>query len=578
MSTAPHLVALSESRAAGLPYDSRAVGRALLLPLLAMALAWTWHFHFWPTLHTANEAIRLYFVQAVVEDGVPELDRVTRRHRSVPVDRAEKDGHLYMDKAPGLSILALPVYPAVRAVWPNLDGRRLWRLGWLTCLAVVTVPLLVALRAFLRHLTATGVAPRDAVLATLALGLASPVFVYATLLFGHGLATACVALGVLHLAGRDPAAASRARGLVAGLLFGYAGLTDTPLFVFGALACIWVAVRAALLADGTLPPWRGRLLAGWRASLPVAVGLAVGVAAQLGFNAWMLGHPLNFAYEFKGDANLAAIMAQGVLGFRPPQLDALWGLWLGSKRGLLYHAPWLVFAVIGHVGVAMRRDLPARLRVDAAGLLAMSLAYALFVAGFADWPAGDSAGPRHLLPIVPLLAVGLGGLLTHGRLPPSARAAVLATVALGVLLHVPTVATFPYHFDNLQMPVLDLGWPLAVTGFFSPSLGRLLGWSDWLSAATFACLVLLPWLLLLRLPPAPPPPESPPARSGMVLAMAAGLTVAWLTVLVSGTSYPGRTVELARFRAQTMLGASADERDGNKEWQAMMREAQQNRP
>ena len=83
-----------------------------LAPVLAtVLLAWTWYGHFWPQLQTANESIRLYFVQAIIETGRPELDSVCVKHGIVPVDRSEFGGHTYMDKAPGLSLLALPIYP-----------------------------------------------------------------------------------------------------------------------------------------------------------------------------------------------------------------------------------------------------------------------------------------------------------------------------------------------------------------------------------------------------------------------------------------------------------------------------------
>ena len=38
--------------------------------LLAVAAVWAWHIHFWPNFHAACESQTLYFIQALVEDGM----------------------------------------------------------------------------------------------------------------------------------------------------------------------------------------------------------------------------------------------------------------------------------------------------------------------------------------------------------------------------------------------------------------------------------------------------------------------------------------------------------------------------
>jgi len=541
--------------------------------LAALLLTWAWYGHFWPHFHAANESIRLYFIQAVVEDRTPTLDAVVRRHGSVPVDRSERDGRIYMDKAPGLSLLALPLYPLMLTVDPGIAYHGLWRFGWLACVCTVALPLLAALALLARYLARLGVSHRDALTTVLALGLCSPLLVYAGLFFGHGLAAACVAIGVFLVLTRAPAELSTRRAFAAGLALGYGGFTDTPVFALAALCATFFVLRAGIITENN------RLRAGLRVGLPVAAGLGLLAAAQLAYNAWVLGDALAFTYQFKGDAKLAAIMATGWLGFRPPQSEALWGLWFGARRGLLYHAPWLLLALAGHALTLRSRALPLQVRVDAGGLLGLTLLYALLVSGFADWPAGDCVGARHLLPIVPLAGCGLGLLLHHVALPPIARALVPAGLVLGLLLALPSVASFPYHFDNLQLPVLELGWPLVVTGYFAPSLGRLAGWSDWVSFAVFLFLLVLPWLALPALP-APARPGHPMTRPLTLAGWAALLVVAWTTALVAVVPPPRRKVELARFRATQLLGPSATERDGDTEWQQLLRKAgqQPNRP
>ncbi len=541
---------------------SHAPSRPLLAALFSVVLAWGWYIHFWPQFHTANESIRLYFIQAVVQAGRPELDSIVRKHGITPIDRSEVGGHVYMDKAPGASLLALPIYPLLHAVRPEVERKEFWLFGWLATLWAVALPLLGALLVLARWVRSVGGTERDAALVALALALASPVFVYATLFFGHGLAAACICAAVFTIAMSQPDLPNRRRSFLAGLALGLGGLTDTPVFVLAGFVCAWAIVRGS-------GRWRDRL----RQAAPLIAGVALCVVLQGAYNTWVLGSPLKFTYQYKGDTQLAKIMATGFLGFRPPQADALFGLLFGARRGLFYHAPWLALGALGLALHALRRDVPRSQRLDAAGMLAIALAYTLLVSGFADWPAGDCAGARHLLPIVPLLAAGLIHLWRWPRLPRIGRSAVLAGIALGVLTAAPVVATFPYHFAQIDQPVLELSWPLLVQGFFAPSVGRLFGLSDWLSLAVFVALVLLPWLLRARLPRYPESDlagadlAQPNHRPFPEIAVATVLAAACCVAAISAVPHPKRKVEVLRFRAQTLLGPDAYERDGAKDWQ-----------
>lgn len=517
--------------------------------LWAVGLLWAWYCHHWPYLQTANEAMRLYFVQAVAETGRPELDTVVARHRVTPVDRSEYGGHIYMDKAPGASLLALPLYLPLRALQPDVHTEGLWKFGYLATLATMVAPLLLALYALARYLAALGLAPRSVALTAVALATASPLLVYASLFFGHALAAAAVAVAFFVVAAGD-GRPQRRHGLVAGAALGLGGLTDTPVFVLAAGVALYAWLRCAPLpgAGQGIRAWDvvGRLRATW----PIWGGLAAGVVLQLGYNQWVLGHPLRFTYQFKGDQQLKAIMDTGFLGFRPPQADALVGLLLSARRGLFYHAPWLAAAAVALGWRASSPQVPAGQRLDALAALVLAGGYALFVSGFADWPAGDCAGPRHLLPIVPLLGWGLA-IALEAPLKWWLRAGLWAALGLAVLLHVPTVATFPYHFAQLERPVLELGVPLVFQQAFSPSIGQWLGLSGMVSFILFLAVIVGLWLAVLRLPKLDCSVGVPRWRSW---GATAGLLVVWTVGITSVVpERPGRAAEVGRYRANVML-------------------------
>jgi hypothetical protein len=551
--------------AAGLKRWSRGLGPVLV----SVLLAWSWYVHFWPQVRTANESIRLYFAQAVVETGRPELDAVCAHHDHVPVDRSVYGGHLYMDKAPGLSLLALPLYPVVQALHPAIADDDLWLFGIIACLLTVTLPTWLMLWVLARYLATLGLTPRVTGIAVLALALGSPIFAYATLYFGHALAAACVGSAAFLLASSESAEYTVRRRLGIGALLGFAGLVDTPVFVLGGLTVLWAGARAVPHAEG----WA--LARRIRAVLPIALALLAGVVLQLAYNAWMLGDPLRFAYQWKGEKAFAVLHGSGLFGFHLPQLDVLALLLVGPSRGLFYHAPWLVAALAGLLVAARDVTLSERRRLDAVALACMAMLYAIVVSGFADWKAGDAAYARHLIPILPLLVPGLGYALRPPRLARPVRALILSSIAVGVVLTIPTVATFPYHFAKLERPVLELGWPLWLLGNFSPSVGRWLGWSDWTSSGAFLVLCVMPWLLTLRLPHAIGDQAEPLPQRLAVWTVGLGTTALWLLSLVAAVPHPGRIVQIARAQSAAMLGPDADERDGNKGWQRIMQRAKE---
>lgn len=512
-----------------------------------MGLTWAFSVHFSPRYYASNELIRLFFVVSVIDGGTPQLDATVRRFGTVPVDRSEHDGHVYMDKAPGLSFLVLPWFPLAKALKPSIDGTDLWIFGYLACLWAATLPMLGATLLLGRWLLATGVSARDATCTLLALGLASPVWIYATLLFGHALAAAGVAAGVFLLARDEPDRWTRGRVWLAGLCLGWAGLTETPVFLLVAVVCGWALVRAVPPARGYA--WAERL---GRAG-PVLAGVSICALLQLGYNEWLFGDPLRFAYQFKADPRFRGVHAQGMMGISMPRPEALHGLWLSARRGLLYHAPWLGLAGIGHLLVLCRPDSSWWRRFDAGFLLIAVTAYALLIAGFVDWPAGDAAGARHLLPIVPLLASGLGAFLARVGTSWAGRGATLGLIAVGVALAAPTVMTLPYHAQTLEYPVFDLSLPLLFSGQLSGTLARLVGWSETAALVLFLVLVALPWLAGAWLWPAA---KSVRLRHGLLAGVVAAC---WIAALSAAVPPPDQRVWRVRERAVNHLTWSAPE-------------------
>jgi hypothetical protein len=501
---------------------------------LLIAVAWTWYCHFWPFLHPGQDALRLYQVQALAERGEPHLDAMIARHGSVPTGHRARANHLYGEPAPGLAILSLPVYAAAQRLEPEVAREQLWRFGYGATVLTVAGPVLAMLIAMYGWLIRR-VSAHSARVSVAALATASPLLIYAGLYSAHALAAALVGAGFFVITGSPAGQMSRRRAWIGGILLGYAGFSDTPVFVLGALltALAWLQALPAGPAS-----WSAAYKA-LRQMAPVAVGLAGGIAGQLLYNWLALGDPW-LAERPDGVTQWLAL----------PRADALVGLWLTPRRGLLYHAPWLAAAAAG-LAMLAASDRPRSERLEAGGALTVSGLYALFIAGWEAWPAGDQAGARHLLPIVPLLAWGLGP-LWQARLQPQVRGALLASVAAGVLLHAPTAATFPYHFEQIQRPVLELAVPLMVQGAWSPSIGAWIGLGGTASAAVYALILAAVWWMALARGGLQQNPQA--LRPWLLPLSAAVVLLVWAVGITSAVpEKPGRAAEVGRHKAAQLL-------------------------
>ena len=81
--------------------------------LIAIAAAYLYVFPFYPRLQSANELPRVYLVKAIVDDHTFAIDHGVQRWGRTS-DLAQWGDHLYSNKAPGSSLLAVPAYALVR--------------------------------------------------------------------------------------------------------------------------------------------------------------------------------------------------------------------------------------------------------------------------------------------------------------------------------------------------------------------------------------------------------------------------------------------------------------------------------
>jgi hypothetical protein len=312
-------------------------------------------------------------------------------------DIAFYGGHVYSNKAPGMSLLSIPAVEAVRlptgSKW-HFDGDlRLW------AVRVLTSGLAFLVCAFLVGRVAEGLAPGTGgpVLVTFALGTIVTPFAAAG--FDH-VPTAMFAFGAFLLAW------SR-RPFLAGLSAGVAYLCEYEAAAIVGLLAIYVVLR------------------GWRPLGRYVLGVIPGVAIS-GAYSWIgFDRPWRIPQHYDL-FSFADVKPGGLLGVHEPTLRSIRLVFVGD-RGLLVATPVVVAAAVG-LWLLWRRGR----RAEALLCALVTAAFVIGETGYGDPYGGTSAGLRYMIPSLPFLALGLAPMYARWRAPTAVLAglSIVATAAL----------------------------------------------------------------------------------------------------------------------------------------------------
>jgi hypothetical protein len=425
------------------------------LILTVVTVCHLYPFPYFEALNNPNENVRLYMTMALVEDGTFAIDEPSRRFGWVN-DRSRRDGHLYAGKAPGASLIGVPVLAV--ASWLSdapLDRAAAIRL---LRLCAVTLPCLIFLFVLRRFMDELPGAPwlRDTVF--LAYGLGSMAYAYGLVFAGHQLAA--VALGGAFISFfrigqriEDDARVPWWRPVGAGLLLGAAPAMEYPAtigaVVVGLYGLLVIRRRPVLLA-------------------PVIAAAAVPVALVGWFHAAAFGSPFAFPYDFIENPAFQRLLSEGWHGATFPRIDRLGAILISPSFGIFFFTPLLLLAPVGWWALARGwSDHPPSRRHLAWLLPAVPTVLVLYLASSALWRAGWAVGPRYIASAIPFLALSaLVGAATAAERAPFAASVTAAVLTLLALLHGGTSgALYPHQPEPFDNPVYDLNMRLIELGF-----------------------------------------------------------------------------------------------------------------
>lgn len=362
-----------------------------------------------------NENTRFDLVRAIVDDHTIAIDRY---HENTG-DKASYGGHYYSDKAPGLSLLAVPFYVVVRLFRGLFATEHDFVVVATYVVTVLTVGLAGAATGVLVYRAGRrfGATPTGALVACTGYGLGTIVFPFSTMFFGHQLA-AFLLFFAFMLAWECKDAPSRWRAICVPIALGAAVLVEMP------TAPAAVGLLAYHLG---FQPSRRTLLVAALAAIPV---LGLGAYLMAAFDS-----PLRVGYDLLANpASRDEMHTRGLFGLTYPHIGVVAELLLGRYRGLLPYSPVLLLSIPGFL-VALSHDVtmdeaPQSVRDErrraAKASLFVCIYFLLFVSSYTWWQGGSSFGSRHLVPMLPFFAAPIA--LVTTRRP-----------GLGITLLVPSI-------------------------------------------------------------------------------------------------------------------------------------------
>lgn len=419
-----------------------------VVALCAFGLLYAFPYH--PKIGNPNEKLRLYMTAAIVEEGSYAVNTFRKRWGWVN-DAAIVDGRYYSVKAPGTSFLGVPAYFGYHVVQSAREQPvNLAVAHWWARVTAVILPVLAFLFFFHRWLSRFTTRTWLADAATLGLALASPFYAYAVMFVSHSLAAVALFFGFALL--RE---AAQRRTLSAPSSF-FAGLSTAGITFFeypGVLASVILSVWALVVVR----PYQ-RLVA-------FVLGALVPTLLVMHFQWAAFGSPFRPGHKMLENQAFKAGHEVGLFGASTPKLEALAGLTVDPRQGLFPLAPWLLFAFLGFVLLARRREE----RTSTWIAIALCLVLYLFTSSLNIWHAGWSVGPRYLIPILPLLAwaalVGLDRIAE--RRPRLAVALTVGTLATGLVASGIPSAYYPHLPVGTQRMLVDVFLP-ALAHDFAP--------------------------------------------------------------------------------------------------------------
>jgi len=427
-----------------LPVSRGSERRAGLLVLAAFGFLTVFFTGLFPPFSNPNELSRLETVFAVVENGTFQIDQAIGV-LGQQEDKALSGGHLYSNKAPGLSLAAIPVYRLLRFFFPRPHAASDAIFVWLRILVVSSVCTLALTRFHARLAARDGPA---ALLVTAAAGFGTPYLFYARSFLSHAWTAALLYLAWdLWKRCEDLAPRGRIALLLAGagFLAGWAAISEYPV--------------ALVLPLFVLRALRGRVL---RRAVFFCLGAAVPIALLAAYDAICFGSPFVLSSAREALPRYSELSHRGLFGFGAPSAQVGLDTLVHPARGILLFSPFFLWTLAGFWRWWRKQED----RADCLFFFAATALFFLVMTGYPNWHGGWSLGSRYLVPMLFFAAHPL----LHALQNPLSRGLFAVAAIFSMAIHFLLTAAWPHFPLDLPWPTVNGSFWFLLHGWVAPNL------------------------------------------------------------------------------------------------------------
>jgi hypothetical protein len=400
-----------------------------------------------------TNTISRYDMVWALAHGTARIDAV---HNNT-IDISTYNHHYYSPRSLGLSLLAVPVFDVVQLVMnhpPVTTSTMDFAIPFINMFTVVPIAIIATIvfyRFVLRLRPDLSGSPVPFVITT-AFALGTLEYPFAISFFSHAMGGGLMLIGFYCLYRARSSTHPERLVLLAGLLVGYAVITEYPTGI------IMLALCGYVLA--IFPGRRLRMLLLFGAAILPSVLL-------LGWYDWFaFGNPFHISYDSVSGTEFHG-QHLGFFGITLPQLSGLVEI-LAWPRGLLVESPFLIFVVLGFV-----RWWRTSVRPSAEMLvcLSISVVYPLVISSYYLPMAGENLpGPRLLVPMLPFACLALAWAVDSKN--DAVRSVFAVLLAIGVLLSFLYVVLGVREYHSvLTYPIANEYLPVLQTGYVPRTIG-----------------------------------------------------------------------------------------------------------
>jgi hypothetical protein len=445
--------------------------------------------YFLPRWADWSQNSRLDLTLAIVDKGTLSIEDYYKNTG----DYALFEGRHYLDKAPGPSLLAVPIYFIIKPILLSYPINQLINkiaespsfqstlkeggsgllsdkvyfqiVLYIITLILASIPTVITGILLFRFLNAIGCTNLWSTSIVLIYGLATNAFTYAGGFYSHQLCAVFLFssfyIGFLIRKGLiliNP----RIWLFFAGLMLGFSLISEYPTFLMAFVIFIYIIFVISKIHKFS---WFPFLILG---------GLIPGILL-MGYNFAIFHTLLPVGYEYS--ALYQEQHSVGLISLTYPHIDALWGITFGSFRGLFYVSPITILALCGILIGWKHKPFLLEWAVCASNVIS----FFIFNSSSVMWQGGFSVGPRYLVPMLPFLMVGLGFLsILIIKQKLFIWLAFLLAIWSAIIIWIETISGQSYP-DWTQVPLINYSLPRLLANDIARNLGMIVGLHGWVS-------------------------------------------------------------------------------------------------